>query len=259
MVFCSYRLTRRGLTLWLATRESTDDEFGSPEPIREINERFTKLGHAVISPDGRSLYFSAGTSASDLDPYVATRSLRDDAHGGRMPFGEPVRLDAFRTEATESEIVWTADGRTAVFYRYPFDLEGQRDLFEAWRDPATDTLEIRSIDELNLALYDEATPSISQDGRTLLFGQVTFPVRPPAVDGEIWLARRERRFDEDGKPVRFGPALPLADPEINTGWHEMTPFLTSDWPRNGAQLYFARATEHSFANLWVATWRAGRP
>jgi hypothetical protein len=60
-------------------------------------------------------------------------------------------------------------------------------------------------------------------------------------DVDIWMATRERRFDDEGRRVPFGERVNLGRP-VNTGMEDFSPMLTRGWPAAGATLYFGRRT-----------------
>jgi len=80
------------LDLYAATRATTDEPFGAPEPLSQVNSIYDEI-RPTVSADGLTLFFSDGLGRQrpggqgDLDIWVATRDTVSD------PFGTPVNLN----------------------------------------------------------------------------------------------------------------------------------------------------------------------
>ncbi len=62
------------LDIWLASRESTDQAFGAPAPVSELNSAALD-GDASVTADGSELFLASGRSGS-VDLYVSRRGCR---------------------------------------------------------------------------------------------------------------------------------------------------------------------------------------
>ena len=79
------------------------------------------------------------------------------------------------------------------------------------------------------------------------------------MTADIWFASRNTRIDADGVPVQFSAATrPGFLEQVNSdATHDMSPFLSYDWPAEGAKLYFIRGSID--LAIYEATWRRRAP
>ena len=128
----------------------------------------------------------------------------------------------------------------------------QEDLFVATRgatdQPFGDPIPLTKLSSNSTR---ETAASISDDGLAIFFTGNHPGTLGPA---DIWMATRPRRFDEAGNRVRFEPPVPVGHP-VNTSMLDAQPFISSDWPRSGAKLYFVRKVARDVpADIYEATW-----
>jgi Tol biopolymer transport system component len=98
-----------GSDIYVATRASDQDEFGSPQSLSEINTSFREASPS-LSHDGLTLFFSSDRGgASGNDIWLAERSSRDE------PFGSPVAMDVVNAPSSELDPYLSIDGRELFF------------------------------------------------------------------------------------------------------------------------------------------------
>jgi hypothetical protein len=215
---------------------------------------------ATLSSDGLTMIFFSNRSGQD-DLYMATRA----APGGS--WSEPTPLEAINTSTDEVFPSLSADG-LALYFADRFALPSGRpgnlggaDLWVATRatqqSPWQAPVPLGPV--VNGPFFD-TSPSISSDGRTLLFASSDRPGNFQSDRGgrfDLWMTTRE----DPNAPSGWKPPVHLDGP-INTSANESGPHLS----RDGLTLFFAsdRATPvHSFGpagagrvqtlnNIWVA-------
>ncbi|GHA79530.1 TolB family protein [Cognatilysobacter bugurensis] len=147
---------RHDLDLWRAHR--TDDGWSAPEHLGDaVNSVGEELGPEL---HGDTLYFASSRAGGlgGLDIYAAR------VEGGRIEAAQPLPAP-LNSATSESDLTFTADGRTAVFWRV-VDRRlllhtAQRD-GEGWSTPAP----------LGAAANPgpmQITPAFAADGRSLTF------------------------------------------------------------------------------------------
>lgn len=182
LIFTSTRGESDDRDLFLVTRPSLDQKFG--EPVRlPINTDYTDSG-AHITEDGLTLVFSSTRPGGfgDRDLYMSTRASRDD------PWGEPVNLgENVNSAQSDSSPAMTPDQNHLFFHSRRSEGSEKHDIFvtrrsgkgEPWSKPV-------GLEKINTAEYHEGTPTISADGRTLLFRSE----RPGGLGNQdLWLVR----------------------------------------------------------------------
>jgi len=97
-------------SLWMSTRESKEEPFGSPVNLDYLPFPSVNAG---LSPDGLSVFYSVLHESGGTDIVVSTRTSRDE------PFGEPVALGPLvnTQPAWEADPDVSADGQSLYFVR----------------------------------------------------------------------------------------------------------------------------------------------
>ena len=157
--------------LWVATRETIDDEWGTPTNLGPNVNTSGKEITPSISPNGLELYFSDFTSpyrpggCGGADIWFTTRPTKDD------PWGEPVNLGPTVNSSSSERRPFIANDGLMLF----FDSErpggyGQGDLYVTTRATLSDPwgTPVNLGPTVNSSAYEEL-PSISADGSTLYF------------------------------------------------------------------------------------------
>jgi Tol biopolymer transport system component len=168
--------------LWVATRATTDDDWGNP----------VKLGWTVnsgaddyvpsISADGLALYFTSGRGSGghgNYDLWVTTRETIHDPWGKPVNLGAPVNSLDYDLDPGIS-----SDGRTLFFTRgYGI---GQTEIWVTRRatteDPWGEPMKLESTINSSTS---QGYPNISADGSTLYFRASLTGRRS---GGELWQA-----------------------------------------------------------------------
>jgi Tol biopolymer transport system component len=169
-----------GVDLWMAKRASATGPFGPPENLGPaINTRYMD-DHPDITEDGLSLYLTSDRpgGSGDADLWVAARSSIDE------PFGSPTNLRPGLNNASyDGEASISSDGLTLFFASDRPGGIGERDIWVATR--STTSAPFGSAKDLGRPInssFQDATPDISGDGRTLYF----LSDRPSSQGFDLW-------------------------------------------------------------------------
>lgn len=191
LFFQSNRSGSQLLDIYLASRADPNDDLGwgpavrlGPDvntPLRDILPWYSPIGEG----DAGSLYFSRGATTHDADIYVVSVT-RDGVTLG--PAVSVTTLNDPDPTVDETRPSLRSDGREMVFRSNRTGSLGEGDLWVATR-PGADAPWSAPVNlgaSLN-TVFDEATPSLSFDGRTLLF----VSNRPGGQgDYDIWMVTR---------------------------------------------------------------------
>ena len=172
--------------LWVTTRATTDDEWGTPVNLGSTVNSSSWDGDPDISADGLSLYFGSMRpgGVGGLDIWVTTRATTDD------PWGTPVNLGpTVNSSAADYCPEISADGRTLFFSEYdsgPFRPGGYgaADIWVTTRATVSDpwSMPVNLGPTVNSSASD-GHPAISADCSTIFF----MSVRPGGLGGhDLW-------------------------------------------------------------------------
>jgi len=222
-----------GWDLWVATRMSTEDEWGPPVNLGPTINSSTNDWGTSISADGLSLYFD-----SKRGPFVkynirvSTRASKND------PWQEPVNLGPTVnfSEYHDNFPCISADDLSLYFTSCrPGGLGGPGDIWVTRRATKDDVWgEPVNLGPVVNSTCGEMGPVISANELTLFFSSGSFvniagPPRPGGFgQSDLWVTRRASKDAPWEEPVNLGSS-------VNTGAHEMLPFISPD----GSTLYFA--------------------
>ena len=226
--------------LWITTRDTIDDEWGTPMNLGpNVNSQYPCMAPS-ISADGLQLFFSDweyGTmipgGVGSTDTWMVTRETKDAAWSAPVNVGRPVNY-------TGGDICpnMSADGLSLYFASGA--ARGGSGFYDLWvatrattNDPWGQPVNLGPM--VNSSAADVA-PSLSADGLTLFFGR-TFT----GQDFDLWMTTRATEDDAWGPPVK------LAAP-VNTSAVETFPSISAD----GSTLYFCsdRAGGSGQNDLW---------
>ncbi len=225
-----------GLDIWVTTRETTDDPWGTPVNLGPtINSPVGEWG-VSISSDDLSLYFDTSQSGSSAinDLWVATRATTDDDWGNPVNLGPTVN-----TSADDWDPSISADGLELYFTSTRPGGYGFEDIYVTTRATTEDDwgTPVNLGPTVNSSSWEHC-PSISADGRMLFFSFGT-----PGGVGEIdiWVTTRETTDDPWGTPVNLGPT-------VNSSGQQAVPNISAD----GSILYFTANRSGGFGgdDLW---------
>ncbi|MHC4436795.1 MAG: LamG-like jellyroll fold domain-containing protein [Planctomycetota bacterium] len=209
-----------GGDLWVTTRDTKDDEWGTPVNLGStVNSAYNEW-EPSISADGLSLFFCGPDEyGHHLDLCVTTRVTTDD------PWSTPVNLGPTVNSSTDdSGPSISADG-LSLYFNSRRASGSDHDLYMTTRATKEDDW----VTPVNLGTTvnssaSDGPPSISTDGLLLFFSSG----RPGGVDGlDIWVTTRPTV----GEPweIPLNPGAPL-----NTAYAESSPCISPD----GLSLYF---------------------
>ncbi len=178
-----------GNDLWLFTRGGAEDEFDAPRCLPEPINTAHADGRPCISTDGLTLLFASNRSPTlgDSDLWMCQRNSRDEDFGPPESLGPEVN-----SAAADLSPSLSSDGLLLVFHSNRPGGFGQADLWTSRREsrhapfPAAVNLgpQVNTLD-------NEANPSLSSDGQTLLFDSD----RPGGFGKrDIWLTKKIPRL-----------------------------------------------------------------
>ncbi|MHC4192345.1 MAG: hypothetical protein ACYSUB_22180, partial [Planctomycetota bacterium] len=234
--------------IWVATRETTDDDWGTPVKLGPPVNSSAWEGGPSISADGLELYFEDGGPPTWTgythrpggygggDIWVSTRAIKND------PWAEPKNLGpVINTSAFEGNPILSADGLEMFFGSDRLRL-GDVELYVTTRattaDPWGEPAHLGSTINPDNSPYWDSFPEISTDGLTLFFSSW----RPGGYgENDLYMTTRATRDDDWGPAVNLGPT-------INSAYSDAAPSLSAD----GSILYFAQGQDYDFSSwdLW---------
>jgi Tol biopolymer transport system component len=140
-----------GDDIWVSTRESNEDEWGTPMNLGPVvNSQFEEI-FPVLSTDGLSLFFSSGLigpgrpgGSGRSDIWVTRRKTRDADWGEPVNLGQPVNSSLGEWSPT-----FSADGSTLYFSAGVF---GSGDLYEVSIDPVVDLNDDGIVDSADMVI-----------------------------------------------------------------------------------------------------------
>jgi Tol biopolymer transport system component/Tfp pilus assembly protein PilF len=237
MFFSSDRPPGSGLAdIWITTRTTVSDLWDTPRNLGSMINSPGKDTHPRISTDGLSLYFRSirpgGFGRSDL--WVASRASMSDRWGTPVNLGSTVNSSAHDScpyISSDGLSLFFNSTRPGGYGSYDIWVTTRKSTHDEWGNPVNLGPIINSADL-------DGNPSISVDGRTLLFSSCR-PGQYGWID--IWAARREAENGSWSEPVNLGPT-------INSRYGEHMPFISAD----GSTLHFLsnRPGGYGRGDLW---------
>ena len=222
--------------IWVATRETTNDEWGTPVNLGSpVNNSSPDWGQS-LSADGLSLYFnsnrSGGFGRNDL--WITTRPTKED------PWGTPVNLGStVNTSYRESQPSISADDLSLFFESQRPGGYGGYDLWVTTRETTEDdwATPVNLGPTINSSDSD-SWPSFSTDGRVFFF----ISNRPGGSGNyDLYITSRATTDDDWGTPVNLGPS-------VNSSYVDSSPSISAD----GSTLYFTSKRPGGFGehDIW---------
>jgi len=251
--------------IWIATRESTDDDFGPLENLGEtINSRYYD-GGATLSADGLTLFFDSqrrdGVGATDL--WMATRD------GPDRPWNVPVNLgETINSRQSDIHPAVSADGRRLFFSS---DRSGNYDIWMSTRATSSDpwNAPVQLDENVNHPRYLEVSPTLSPDGSTL-YVSANLSSTAIVLSWDVYASSILVMGDFDGNGLLTAGDLELLSEEIRAGTNDPALDLNADalvdtsdrdaWVHDLKSTYFGDANldgEFNSGDL-IAVFQAGK-
>ncbi len=230
-----------GGDLWVTTRDTTDDEWGTRMNLGPTVNTSSGDGPPCMSADGLSLYFSSkrpGGYGND-DLWMSSRTTTKDDWSAPVNLGPTVN-----SSADECFPSISADGLELYFAEEDIARPGGYGNADIWlttratkNDPWGEPVNLGPT--VNSSANDGyAGQSISADGLSLYFTSN----RPGGLGGyDIWVTRRATVSDPWAPPVNLGPP-------INSFAYDIAPNFSAD----GSTLYFSSLRPGGFGgyDIW---------
>ena len=240
MYFCSNRPGGvGGMDIWVTTRETTDDPWGTPVNLGPTINSPVSDGGVSISSDGLSLYFSSMRPAGygDGDCWVTTRDTIHDEWGTPMNLGPTVNSSAdqcYPSISANELTLYFSSNRGGGYGAYDLWMTTRETIHDPWGNP------VNLGPTVNSSVY-EVDPGISADGRMLFFTSTSTSSSSSQTD--IWVTSRATTDDPWGEPVNLGST-------INSSAWEDYPNVSAD----GSTLFFraSMSGRWSGGDLWQA-------
>ena len=225
--------------------ESSRDSSGTWQEAEllkgQINSDRYNEGAHCISPDGKYLFFTGCNRPDGLgscDIYVARRE--GDRWGAPHNLGGPIN-----TPGWEAQPALAADGRTLYFVS---NRRGGQGGYDIWKTSLRTDGQWEAPQNLGPAIntpYDESSPYIHADNRTLYFASNGWP---GLGDKDIFKSKMDSAGHWE-KPINLG--YPIND------HHEQSALTVS---MNGAQAFFAtQRPEDAIGGLDIYAFQLGKP
>ncbi|MCL5278852.1 MAG: hypothetical protein M1376_02970 [Planctomycetes bacterium] len=194
------------MDLWVTRRGSTDADWAPLENLGPAVNVPNGAALSTITGNGLELYFNSDRPGGqgDFDLYVATRKTRNNPWSQAVNLGPKVN-----GPACDGVPSITRDGLELYFTSNRPGGHGNFDVYVARRATVNDPWgEAENLGPLVNSEYDDAGPSISPDGRVLLYQDYLSTPRPNGYGGgDFWMTRRAGRSAPWGSPVNLGPAI----------------------------------------------------
>jgi hypothetical protein len=152
--------------IWMATRASTNDPFGAPANVAELNTADWDSAPS-ISADGLTIFIMSDRAggAGGQDIWMATRPSTSD------PFGAPTNVAEINSADIEASPNISADSLTLYFNSDRAGGEGSQDIWMATRADVNTAFDVPvNVAAINTTLDDQG-PDISDDGQTMYFNR----------------------------------------------------------------------------------------
>ena len=233
--------TYGGWDIWVFTRETLNDEWGTPVHLGPPVNTGQPDCAASISADGLELYFCSYNRPGgygDWDIWVTRRVSRDN------PWGQAVNLGAKVNSSTKDSCPRiSSNGMELYFASARPGGYGSDDLWMASRATKNDPWESPvNLGPVVNSPASECIPYLSDNGLLLFFSE-DLPNRPLRPGGfgniDIWLTRRESVSAPWGAPVNLGPT-------INTASIDSSVVISPD----GSTLHFTSGRPGGFGGTY---------
>lgn len=228
---------------FMSTRDSSNTWQEAGFLQGQINSELYNEGAHCISPDGKYLFFTGCNRPDGLgscDIYVSRRE--GDRWGAPHNLGAPIN-----TRGWEAQPALAADGRTLYFVSNRPGGQGGYDIWRALLKADGQWGEPQNLGPAVNTPYDESSPYIHADNRTLYFASNGWP---GLGDKDIFKSRKDS-IGNWGHPVNIG--YPIND------HHEQNALTVS---MNGMQAFFSTRRPDAIGGLDIYAFQlpeAARP
>ena len=233
--------------IWMATRDTVGDSFDEPVKLElPLGDDSVGFINPTLSENETTLYLFTGSGPGNGDGqiYVARRETTSSPWSRLQPLSENINRPDFDNVAQHV----TEDGLT-IWFSSVAGNDGNYSMFEASRASTKVAFDkVRPLDNLNSDDHVEISPTVSADGLLLLYESN----RDGFGFAELWAATRPSINDEFDDPRSFNE-LGLGELNADSA-AEFAPYLSLDWPADGAKLFFGKAFGEKDWDLYEATW-----
>jgi len=228
-----------GWDIWVTTRETTEDDWGTPVNLGPTVNSSAHDGAMSISADGLSLFFASnrpgGYGVWDL--WVTTRATTEDDWGTPVNLGPTVNgsaQDLMPSLSTDGLTLFFGSGRPGGLGSWDIYVTTRATKEDDWGTPVNLGPPVNSSAR-------ESGSSISADGLALFFSDYELgPFRPGGLGGpDIWMTTRPTTDDPWGTPVNLGPP-------VNTSAEDLGTSISAD----GSTLYFSSNNRPGGSGSW---------
>lgn len=189
-----------GADLWLATRSSLDEEFGSPVNLGETVNSTSQDSSPDLSADGLTLVFTSNRPGGHGDSDLWMCSRRSLA----ATFGEAFNLGpSLNSNGTDAGASFSMDGLTLLFHSIRPGGAGSADLWISSRLSRTGTFgEPLHVGWPVSSGVTEKYPCLCSEDLVILFESDR-----PGGEGQfdLWVSSRPSTGSTFGEPVNLGP------------------------------------------------------
>ena len=239
-----------GWDIWVATRETTADDWGDPvnvgAPVNTSRDEFC----ACLSADGQELYFGAanwpGGYGSD-DIWMTTRQTSEQNPEGN--WSTPINLGAtVNSSSYDFGPRISSDGLEIYFNSERSGGYGSDDIWVSSRATKDDPWgEPTNLGPAVNTSASECYPFLSSDGLALFFSGERFnPIRPGGYgSADMWMTKRVSASDPWGTPVNLGSV-------VNSTQADGGPVISPD----GSTIYFGSERPGGLGGLYGDIYQA---
>lgn len=169
-------------SLWVSERPSTSAPWTVARDLSHLNQLADRLQTPRLTPDERTIFFSASDVGGEMGGYDIWMATRPDR---KASFDDPVNLVSVNTASNDVHAFVSADGRALYFAS---DRNGPYQLFVARRDDPEGPFG----EPLHLTLFDtpegdSSFPCLARNGSEFYFMHETVGDRPTR---DIWISYR---------------------------------------------------------------------
>ncbi len=234
------------LDIWVTTRETINDEWGTPINLGPTINTGQEDALPCISGDGLEFYFSSNRAGGlgDWDTWVTTRETVNDEWGMPANLGPPVNTSgqehAPRLSNDGLELYFSCWNRPGGYGAADLWVSKRTTVNDPWGPPV-------NLGPVVNSSADENFPFISANGLSLFFSEdYGGPYRPGGFGNiDMWVSTRASVNDPWETPLNLGPI-------VNSSSLDSIPIISPD----GSMLYFSSERPGGFGGIWGDMYQA---